>query len=212
MYLSAGLQIELTGFDETVLVVADLGSAHQLARLDEVSGCLIEKTRIEAQLRRFSGVALARQLRGAALGLAQHAKIGDRGQAAAIVIVRPCFDAAGEQGCNHQDQPRRGCRELHHDSRQHGFRCRARIYYTCAFSQRAAQEGQQPHAPLDELLVGRVGAAQGDTSHGNEGEAECNRDDSSHDPQQSQSKAPHNRALCGLLRCRSLYRLGISPR
>ncbi len=51
----AGLQVQLGGFEEAILVVADAGRAHEVASLDEIVGGRVERRRSRSTARRPRG-------------------------------------------------------------------------------------------------------------------------------------------------------------
>ena len=109
----AGLQMQLGGLEEAVLVVTDLGRAHELAGLDEVIGGGIEDAVLEAQLGGLVELALLRQRMRGALDLARRAAIEARKLGALVRLgvrldapSRRQLDASGEQRRHDQREAR----------------------------------------------------------------------------------------------------------
>src|SRR5690606_17374881 len=74
----AGLEVQLGGLEEAVLVVADAGGAHVVARLGEELRGAVEQARVGAQLRGLHHHALARHRERLALELAGEPAVDDR--------------------------------------------------------------------------------------------------------------------------------------
>jgi hypothetical protein len=100
--VAARLPVELGRLEETVLVVADLGRAHELVGFDEVAGRLVHEVDGEAQLGRLERHALLRNRRRFPGRLLERLLVV-RGRTA-LAHDALVGGAAGQQRGNEQDQ------------------------------------------------------------------------------------------------------------